>query len=992
MPRDTTTGLAAPSPRSLTTAGIAEENLAAIDMTSIFRISAFSAATLLGYQIGNAQLLRPHYVNPDFSTTQPEYKHWEYSRWDRFYTPHDQNGTLSQNRNYPDAAAPNGYKVKFYGSDNIGPLGDVAPAGGGKYVYVGPFNGEYVWDVQSHPEAVASGFTGALPTNANPAQPRTIFHLANPSIRQHSSSAFIIGPGYTGNIYSFSSLVSYTLEDSLAYNAGAIVFQFQNQGRDVDMDSLRLRYSKNGQTFTIPATDLIIEREAFASHAGFTFTTRAAAEWNVASLGIRDYEILWQAAGTSCSIQECLLDTADAYVRDKGLPAKRIFLGANGSSWTQASNWKDVAGNASAPKDGANIVLQGGTALNLGASTRKISLLKTELPGSFTLQGTSQLELGTGLQAAPSATPQTIDFNVPVRMTAFNYFDIGANVTVSLNQPFSGPTGFEKRGAGNLKLGANNSFTGALFVSGGQLTVSGTNNYGGSDPLDLTYIYLGELVLESTGTLGGSGINVVIGSTPYEIPGETTPSRLVVKGERTFNRPIDFTGGSNPKLLAFTETGAGSTCSAAITLHDGTELGIFGTETPTGDFWMETPLASDKVRFTGGFTGGATIAGTPTTHALHKTGPGTIIFAGTSKTYKHKTNIEAGRLISEAGTGITGGNSISVAQDAVFTAGGPLTLTGSNLIVNGMLDGTGSVTRSGNVLIGGGGHIAKPLTIDNNTTLSPGNGLGPLAMTGNQTWGAKGRLRVEIGGVDVCDRVDISGTLALTATATNPFVIDLQSLKISGVSGPIHDFNAYGNFAWKICSTTGGITGFNAAAFSVTTTGFTNTLSGNFSVAVQGLDLFLIYTASSSPSPSFASWAASLPSGARGTNDDADQDGISNLIEFAGGTLGTVVNTDVPPLKIRREVSEGMGLSVLEFSVAEPFRPGVTAQLLQSPSMAGGTWQTIASKAGLASWQSLGVFTEGATSGGRKKLTIRIPDRIGADPQQFFELRFRNEK
>lgn len=972
-------------------------------MTNIFRISALPLTAFLGCQHVTAQLLRPHYINPDFSTNQPEYNNWEYSRWDRFYTPHDQNGTLNQNRNYPDGAAPNGYKVLYIKPDEFGSLGDVALNGAGKYVYVGPFNGDYVWDTQSYSEAVASGFTGSLPTNPNPAQPRTIFHQANPSIRQHSPSAFIIGPGYTGNIYSFSALVSYTLEDSLAYNAGSVVFQFQNQGRDVDMDSLRLRYVKNGTTYTIPATDLIIEREAFASHAGFTFTTRAAAEWDVSSLGIRDYQLLWQAAGTSCSIQECLLDTTDAYVRDKGLPAQRFFLGTNGSSWTQGSNWKDIAGISSVPKDGANLVLKGGSSLALGNVTRKVSLLKTELPGNFTLQGTSPLELGTGLQSAASATPQTIDFNVPVRMTAFNYFDVGSNVTVSLNQAFTaapapdgftGIIGFEKRGTGNLKLAANNSFPGALFLSGGQLTLSGTNSYGASGPasLDVTYIYLGELVLESTGTLGASGVRVELGSTPYEIVGETRPSRLVVKGQRTFDRPINFTGGSNPKLLAFTETGTGATCSSAVVLHDGTELGIFGTETPTGDFWLETPLASDKVRYTGAFTGGATLAGTPTPHALHKTGPGTVTFASTSKAYKHQTNVEAGKLILESGIGITGGNSVSVSSGATFTADGPLTLTGSKLIVDGLLDGAGSLTRSGNVVIGGSGTIAKSLTIDNNTALAPGSGLGSLTLTGNQTWGANGHLRVEIGGVGNSDKVNITGALTLSATTASPFVIDVQSLNISGTTGLVHDFNGYGNFSWKICSATAGITGFNAAAFSFNTTGFTNTLAGNFSVARQGLDLVLIYTSTSSPNPSFTGWAASLPAGMQGVNDDADSDGISNLLEFAGGTSGSVATADASPLKIRREVTDGISHSVLEFSVAEPFRPGVTAQLLQSSSLATGSWQTVSSKAGPAAWQSIGVLTEGTASGGRKKVTVRVPDPVGSNSQQFFELRFRNEK
>lgn len=958
------------------------------------KITAFALPVWLAGQSLEAQLLRPHFVTPDFSTSQPEYDHWEYSRWDKFYTPHDVNKTKPQNRNYPDMAAPNGYAVEEVGSDDIGPLGDVAEVSPGQYAYVGPFNGEYIWAVQSHAEAVTSGYTGVLPTNPNPSLPRTIFHADNPSIRQHSNGAFIIGPGFTGNIYSFSSLVSYTLEDSLAYNAGSVVFQFQNQGRDVDMDSLRLRYDNGSGMVELAATDLILEREAFPSHAGFTFTTRAAAEWDVAGLGITSYELVWKAAGTSCSVQECLLDTADAYVRDKGLPAKRIFLGSGGADWDTAVNWHDVAGNETPPLDGANIVLQGGTSLDTGSITRRVSLLEMDLPGNFTVQGTSPIELGTGFHAAGSVTPRSVAFDVPVRMTAFNFFDVGANVSVALNQEFSGETGFEKRGAGSLALAGNNTFTGALFVSGGQLNVSGTNVHGGGE-LDLTYIYLGELVLESSGVLGATGVHVSIGSTPYEIPGETTPSSLVIKGERTFTHPVDFTGGYNPKLLTFTETGAGSVCSAPVTLHNGTELGMFGTETPTGEFWLETPLAGDRVNFSGSFTGGATITGTPSPHALHKTGMGTSVFSGGNKSYKHKTSVEQGTLLLETGTAIDGGNSVSVSAGAVFTADGAVSLAGSALMVDGLLDGAGALVRSGNVTIGGSGNIAKPLTIDSGTAVSPGNGIGKLTLTGNQTWGGAGRFRFEIGGVEQPqshDTLDIQGALAVTATSATPFVIEVHSLDSQAAAGPVPDFNSYGHYEWTLCSATGGILGFDPAAFTIDTAGFGHTLAGTFSLELRGNDIVLVYTATSLPSPSYAGWAASLPAGAQGENDDADHDGLSNLTEFALGTSGTVADGHGISLKIRREVSDGVERSVLEFSRAEPFRPGVTVKLLSSSNLGPGTWQTVASKAGLSEWQGSGELTEGTTAGGRKPVTIKVADTAPGGGKQFFRLQFRNEE
>lgn len=953
-------------------------------MTRALTFSAFAGTLLISSCPLHAQLLRPNFITPDFYTSQPEYGHWEYSRWDKFYTPHDAGDTLPQNRNYPDVAAPRGYAVAFVGSDDIGPLGDVAesPAGSGKYAYVGPFNGEYVWTAQSFSEAAASGYQGSLPTNPNPAQPRTIFHADNPSIRQHSSGAFIIGPGFTGNIYSFSSRVSYTIDDSLAYDAGSVVLQFQNQGRDVDMESLRLRYRKDGGMVELPATDAIIEREAFASHAGFTFTTRTAVEWNVSALGIRDYEIVWKAAGTSSSTQEVLLDTTDAYVRDKGVPAKRIFTGASGADWDQPANWNDVAGNASLPLDCANLVLHGGGVLNAGSGIRKASLLEIGGAGDFTVRGDGSLELGTGLTATASQ-PKRIDFDVPVKMTAFNFFDVGADVTVALNRPFSGQTGFEKRGAGNLTLAADNTFTGALFVSGGSLTVSGANSYGSPGGADLTYLNLGEIVLEKSGTLGAPGLSVEIGATPYETPGEQRPSRLVIKGGREIANPVNFTGGYNPKALVFSGTETGAICAAPVTLDDGTTSGTFGDESPTGDVDLETPLATDKVTFTGTITGGATVTGAPNPSAVRKTGAGTVIFAGTDKAYKHQTRVNQGTFLLESGTAITGGNSVTVDAGATFTANGAVSLANSTLLVDGLFDGTGDLVRTGKVTIAGAGTIAKPLAIATGTTISPGNGIGTLAFAGGQTWGEDGALSCEISGTAGHDSVAIAGALTFASTPAKPFVVKPLSLDLAGAAGPVAGFNGYGSHTWTIATASGGIIGFNPAAATVDVSEFTNLLHGIFSVETQGNDLVLRYTPNAVPVDSFAGWAATLPAGLQGPHDDADHDGISNLVEFASGTSAITGGDAASILAIRRPVTGG---TILEFTFAEPFRPGVTLWLQGAAKL--GSWQALGVKAGVAAWQSVGVITEGATTPGRKSYSVWLPDDAG----RYFRLQFRNEE
>lgn len=950
---------------------------------------AFAAT---GSQCAVAQYLLPSggaFPAPDFQPSQPD--RWEYSEWDCFYTPTDLDKTKSENRNFPDVAAPNGYAARAVSPG----AGDVAPDGLGGYQFVGQYQGDYVWDFQSHPAAVTAGFAQPKPTNSNPADPFAIFHAANPSVRQHASSAFIIGPAYAGNIYSFAEKTAWTLEDSVDHDLGSVVFQLQNQGRDIDYSTLKLRYNLAGTPVEISPTDLIIEREAFASHAGFTFTTRNAAEWDLSGLGVRSYEIVFSAAGSSCSVQQMVLDTSDNYQLDHGIPAKRVFLGTTDSNWATGSNWQDAAGNSSAPIQYANVVFQGGSTLDIGSATRSISMLESANDADFSVIGAGNLELGTGFTAPASALPRNVNFNVPVHMTAYNFFDIGQNVTAVLNQPFSGNTGFEKRGDGNIRLLGDNTFSGALYLSGGGLTIAGANSYGSSatNSLDLTYLYLGTIDLESAGQLGAPGVRVVIGSTPYEIPGEMRPSHLVVKGQRTFAQPVEFTGGYNPKLLTFTQTGSGSVSSGGITLHNATPFGMFGAEASTGDVFLSTPLAADSVRFTGTLTGGAPTAGV-TPHALRKTGPGTIAFGGSHKAYSHQTRVESGTLLLESGTNITGGNSTTVDAGATFTANGNLSLSGTaKLTVNGLLNGSGSLIRSGTPAITGSGTISRPLVIDAGTVLAPGNQLGTINLTGDQVWGQAGGLEVDLmatGGPAASDVAAITGSLSITATPAARFVIKLKSLRPDGLAGPVHDFNTAGTCTWTVATTTTGITGFAADKFSFDTSAFANGIAGTLAMEVQGNNLLLRYTGAA-VTPVFSQWATALPAGLRGAADDADHDGIPNLVEFAIGTSGTTA-TAGPVLTLTRQNIAGAIYPVIGVAISEPVRPGVTLFLSSSTSLQNGSWQTLATKAGSAPWNGSTVITEGSINAGRKTYLLRDPSPADSSQPRFFRLEARNDQ
>ncbi len=85
-------------------------------------------------------------------------------------------------------------------------------------------------------------------------------------------------------------------------------------------------------------------------------------------------------------------------------------------------------------------------------------------------------------------------------------------------------------------------------------------------------------------------------------------------------------------------------------------------------------------------------------------------------------------------------------------------------------------------------------------------------------------------------------------------MLNLWSLSGGTTSGAAINFDATQQFTWKIASAAGGITGFAADAFTINTApangtgGFANSLAGgNFSVALSGSDLNLVFTPASTP-------------------------------------------------------------------------------------------------------------------------------------------------
>ena len=209
-----------------------------------------------------------------------------------------------------------------------------------------------------------------------------------------------------------------------------------------------------------------------------------------------------------------------------------------------------------------------------------------------------------------------------------------------------------------------------------------------------------------------------------------------------------------------------------------------------------------------------------------------------------------------AGPSTDGSGSITIAG-GIFNYSGAGAL-GNNIIVNGgefknnggNLTGTLTLTSG---TVSGSNFEYIPLTIGTGVTLSPGNSPGTLN-SGGQTWAGGGSYLWEInrlaadGGTPGTDPgwdfADIAGTLNITATAENKFVIHLDSLNV------LTSWNPYNYYTFTLATASGGITGFDPSEFLIDTSAFANLNSlatGAFWVSVDGNNLDLHFSALPEP-------------------------------------------------------------------------------------------------------------------------------------------------
>jgi MYXO-CTERM domain-containing protein len=406
---------------------------------------------------------------------------------------------------------------------------------------------------------------------------------------------------------------------------------------------------------------------------------------------------------------------------------------------------------------------------------------------------------------------------------------VGANAAdTSHSGNISGAGTLRKTGAGTLTLSGDNSFgAGGILTVGastadnaGALRLASPTAHGG-----VSTIHLG----------GGSTTGVsrleLIGGHVFEAAEITTLGRpnaptvgaalVNVSGNNTWQGNVTITAGGGSYVV---RSDAGT-----LTLTGGLRNNLAATARTWDVYGAGDTIVQGAIGEDAG-------AGALT---LRKYGSGTLTLTGTN-TYQGPTTVGTGTLAVASAGSINSTSSITVSPGASFVYNSSTALS-----VAPVLAGNTAANRA---VLGGAGPINATLTLDNvGDTLSPGNSPGIQTFTPDQNWNSFSYdwevkdFTGTTAGTDF-DRISVTGALSL-AGGSGSYILNLFSLTALDTAGDVANFSEIDR-SWTVLTTGTGITGFDAANWTINPGAFNNNETGSFSLGLGagGNDLVLIYT------------------------------------------------------------------------------------------------------------------------------------------------------
>ncbi|MCE9556019.1 MAG: autotransporter-associated beta strand repeat-containing protein [Planctomycetes bacterium] len=503
-----------------------------------------------------------------------------------------------------------------------------------------------------------------------------------------------------------------------------------------------------------------------------------------------------------------------------------------------------------------------------GSSNRVINLTTTT-GGVYTLDasGTTTFALSGGITNAGTAGT-----------SALNLTGTGAGLESGAIANGTSPhvTRLNKNGIGTWTLSGANTYTGETSINIGTLQLGNGGGSGSLSPLSaisnnatLAFNRINTLtqgtdfssVISGTGAViqAGSGTTILNGTNTYA--GLTTVSNgiLNVQNASALGSTATGTTVSNGATLQIQGVSVGA---EALTLdgngffgQNGALVNVSGTNNYAGLVTLASgsTIASDSgtlnLTNVGTITGAgfgltlkgvadgsvASIIGTGT-GPVTKTGLGVWTLSG-ANTYTGDTTISQGTLalLHASNNNIAGSTLITLASSAILDTTG--------------LGGTADLVLASGQTLKGTGTVVGNLTVGSGSTIAPGNSPGTLAQLGNEVWDMLGAYEFEINDVGAAnptptgtagndpgwDLLDITGTLTITATSSNPFTVELIGLTLANAVGVVNDFNNTASYAWMIADATSNVIGYTGTnQFTINDSQFAplNPYGGTFNVVL----------------------------------------------------------------------------------------------------------------------------------------------------------------